>query len=93
MLSRLNNLKAAKPRRLKTLASTVSSLFQQQLSDSEVAALLDELQRSGTITVHDGKVSYELGDHLLENAATSRNLSARTAAALTQPLTHQNILR
>jgi hypothetical protein len=64
VLSRLNNLKATKPRRVKTLASTVTSLFQQQLSDSEVAELVEELERRGIIAVREGKVSYELSDHV-----------------------------
>jgi hypothetical protein len=62
VVARLNALKAAKPRRMKTLASTVAALFQQQLTECNVAALLQELERRGVITVADGKVGYELGD-------------------------------
>jgi hypothetical protein len=62
VIARLNALKAAKPRRMKTLASTVAALFQQQLTECDVAELLQELERRGIITVNEGKVGYELGD-------------------------------
>jgi len=62
VLSRLKNLKAAKPRRVKTLASTVASLFQMQPGEHEVAEILEELERRGTITVCENKVLYALGD-------------------------------
>jgi hypothetical protein len=62
VIARLNALKAAKPRRMKTLASTVAALFQQQLTECDVAQLLQELERRGMITVDENKVGYELGD-------------------------------
>lgn len=58
VLSRLNNLKAAKPRRVKTLTSTVTSLFPEPLTERDVTELLKELERRGTIAIHEGKVSY-----------------------------------
>lgn len=60
--ARLNAMKAAKPRRMKTLASTVAALFQLQLTECDVAELLQELERRGIISMDDGKVDYELGD-------------------------------
>ncbi len=62
VVGKLNALKAAKPRRMKTLASTVAALFHQQLTECNMAELLQELERRGIITVADGKVGYELGD-------------------------------
>ncbi len=56
VIARLNALKAAKPRRMKTLASTVAALFQLQLTECDVAELLQELERRGIISVDDGKV-------------------------------------
>jgi len=50
----------SKPRTLKTLTSTVSSLFPKQLSQNELASLLQLLQSSGQVVVKDGKVSYAL---------------------------------
>jgi hypothetical protein len=51
---------ASKPRTLKTLSSTISSLFQNQLSMEELAELIDELQRQGLVQVNDNKISYEV---------------------------------
>jgi hypothetical protein len=62
VLSRLKGLKAAKPRRLKTLESTIASLFQSQLSDIEMAELIEELQQRKALNVSDGNVSYELSE-------------------------------
>lgn len=53
---------ASKPRTVKTLSSTIGSLFQKQLSDEEIASLLSELQARGFIIVSDSKVSYALPD-------------------------------
>ena len=51
---------ASKPRAVKTLTSTISSMFQKQLSDEELQSLLLELQTKGIISVAGTKVSYEL---------------------------------
>lgn len=51
---------ASKPRAVKTLTSTISNMFQKQLSDEELQSLLLELQTKGIISVADTKVSYEL---------------------------------
>jgi hypothetical protein len=58
VLSRLDSMKEAKPRRLKTLSSTVTSLFPHQLTERDVAELLEELERRGSIMIHEGKVAY-----------------------------------
>lgn len=50
----------SKPRTLKTLTSTVNSLFQKQLSDEELVSLVQGLQSKGFITVTDTKVTYAL---------------------------------
>lgn len=59
----IGNLKqrgASKPRTVKTLSSTILSLFQKQLPGEELTLLLAELQASGAITVTENKVSYAL---------------------------------
>jgi hypothetical protein len=59
----VENLKqrgASKPRTVKTLTSTIGALFQKQLSEDELASLLDELQAKGFITLSGTKVSYDL---------------------------------
>jgi hypothetical protein len=60
VVANLKQRGASKPRTVKTLSSTVSSLFQKQLSEVELAELLAELQRLGFVIVHDNKVSYGL---------------------------------
>ena len=59
----IGNLKqrgASKPRTVKTLSSTILSLFQKQLPGEELTLLLAELQASGAITITENKVSYAL---------------------------------
>jgi len=51
---------ASKPRTLKTLSSTISSLFQKQLSEAELSSLLDQLQSKGYVAILDTKVTYSL---------------------------------
>ena len=57
----IKNLKSrgsARPRRLKTLSSTIHALFMKKLEQSEVDVLIAALEKSGAIVVKDGKVSY-----------------------------------
>jgi len=51
---------ASKPRTLKTLASTINSIFQKALSEHEVEALLTALQNRGILAVTENKVAYTL---------------------------------
>ena len=51
---------ASKPRTVKTLSSTISSLFQKQLPEEELAELLAELQKQGLVVVTENKVTYAL---------------------------------
>jgi len=50
----------SKPRTLKTLTSTVSSLFPKVISEAELAALIQQLQSAGKVTVIENKVTYVL---------------------------------
>ena len=52
--------KTARPRKLKTLASTIQTLFANQLPEKEIARLIAQLSGRGIISVVDDKVSYEL---------------------------------
>ena len=61
----INNLQqrgASMPRTLKTLTSTISAIFQKQLSEQELEAMLGELHAKGFVTVTGTKVSYDLPD-------------------------------
>lgn len=50
----------SKPRTLKTLMSTVSTLFPKGISETELAALVQQLQSAGKVTVIESKVTYAL---------------------------------
>lgn len=50
----------SKPRTLKTLTSTVSSLFPKGLPKAELEALLQKLQKAGKIIITENKVTYTL---------------------------------
>ncbi|MGL4574494.1 MAG: HNH endonuclease [Burkholderiaceae bacterium] len=59
----IENLKGrgnARPRRLKTLASTIKSLANLKLDDQRVAALITQLQKAGKISIDGEQVSYSL---------------------------------
>lgn len=50
----------SKPRTLKTLTSTVSSLFPKGISEADLAALVQQLQSTGKVKVEGSKVIYAL---------------------------------
>ena len=60
VLANLQQRGASKPRTLKTLTSTISSLFQKQRTEEELVALLKGLQAKGFIAVNETKVTYAL---------------------------------
>ena len=60
VLANLQQRGASMPRTLKTHTSTMSSLFQKQLTEQELASLLKELQAKGFIAVNETKVTYAL---------------------------------
>lgn len=60
VVSNLALRKAANPRTLKTLSSTINALFQKSLAPSEVEGIIRELTKKGIISVTDGKVSYAI---------------------------------
>lgn len=60
VVTKLQQLAASKPCTLKTLSSTIGSLFQKQLAEEEVASLVSELQSRSLIAVAGTKVSYTL---------------------------------
>ena len=53
---------ASRPRAVKTLSSTISGIFQKQISDQDIASLIAILQKQGVVTVNGTKVSYSLHD-------------------------------
>lgn len=51
---------SAKPRTVKTLGSTINSIFQKQLSEPDLNGLLATLEQKGVIVTTGTKVSYSL---------------------------------
>ncbi len=58
IVTKLQQLKLSKPRAVKTLSSTINAVFQKQLSEEEISALLKVLEAKGVISVEGTKVSY-----------------------------------
>ena len=50
----------ARPRRLKTLCSTINALFNKTLQQGEIDAIVTTLKKGGSIVVEDDKVDYAL---------------------------------
>lgn len=51
---------AARPRTVKTLSSTIGSLFQKQLPENDIKAILDALVKNGHASVDGTRVTYTL---------------------------------
>ena len=60
IVANLKQRGASKPRTVRTLSSTISSLFQKALAEDELAAILKHMEQQGLITVTGTKVSYSL---------------------------------
>jgi hypothetical protein len=60
VVTNLRQRGASKPRAISTLSSTVVSLFQKQLTETELSELLAALQSQGIVSVSGNKVSYSL---------------------------------
>ena len=50
----------SKPRKEKTLANTIDSLFTKSLGEEESAGLIRELQKRKYIAISEGNISYRL---------------------------------
>ena len=50
----------ARPRKTKTLANTINSLFTKKLDENELMALITELQEQKYIAISQGNVTYKL---------------------------------
>jgi len=60
IVANLKQRGSSKPRTLKTLTSTIASLFPKGLSEAELAALVQQLQSIGKVIVSGNKVTYAL---------------------------------
>ena len=50
----------SKPRKVKTLQNTISHLVSENLTEAELAALVNELQKRKLIVINDGNIKYTL---------------------------------
>lgn len=60
LVANLNQRGTGRPRTLKTLTSSVASIFPKSVTEVELAALIQELQSTGKVTVNGNKVTYAL---------------------------------
>ena len=60
VLNKLQQMKACKPRAVKTLRSTVAAVFQKRIEEGDVSALVQTLEAKGYVIIKDSKVSYAL---------------------------------
>ncbi|MEZ2417276.1 PIN domain-containing protein [Luteibacter sp. RCC_6_2] len=60
VLANLRQRGASRPRTVKTLSSTIGSLFQKQLVDDDIKAILAGLGKAGHLAVDGSKVTYRL---------------------------------
>jgi hypothetical protein len=58
VLANLQQRGTARPRTVKTLGSTINSLFQKALQQTEISAIIKDLEKQGAITITDAKVAY-----------------------------------
>lgn len=58
VVANLRQRGAAKPKTVKTLSSTIRSLFQKDMTDRELSTLLQRLEAEGVLTIDGAKVSY-----------------------------------
>jgi len=49
---------SSRPRTLRTLTSTVASLFPKGIAEAELTALIQQLQAAGKVSISENKVSY-----------------------------------
>ena len=72
ILAKLQQLRAAKPRTIKTLSSTIGSLFQNRLSEAEVEFLVQSLAKQRYLEVTGAKITYALpSDNLTKRSQRS----------------------
>lgn len=60
IVERLLGLGHARPRRVKTLRSTIDSLFMKRLDEAEIQRLIDQLRQRKIVKIENEKVSYNL---------------------------------
>jgi hypothetical protein len=64
VVTNLQTRKASKPARVATLVSTMNSLFQKQLSETQLNALVQQLKSAGYIKIDGEKLTYSLPENV-----------------------------
>ncbi|QEG01199.1 hypothetical protein Mal15_52750 [Stieleria maiorica] len=59
-IARLQRTKASKPRKVKTLRSTLASWFNNKLTDKDIQLVIDQLVAKKHVTISGAQVSYTL---------------------------------
>ena len=60
VVAKLRKLEASKPRTVKTLSSTIATVFQKKITEEEVASLVEDLRLGDFISIAENKVTYSL---------------------------------
>ena len=60
VVANLKQRSHSRPRKLKTLSSTIASLFPKSITEAELNALIQQFQESGKVTITDNNVTYSL---------------------------------
>ena len=60
IIKNLSGRGQSRPRKVKTLANTINSLFTQKLEESELMTLIQRLKERKYIVVNEGNISYKL---------------------------------
>lgn len=64
VVTNLQTRKASKPARVATLVSSINSLFQKQLSETQLNALVQQLKSAGYIKIDGEKLTYSLPENV-----------------------------
>ena len=54
----------SRPRKVKTLANTINTLFTRKMDEAELLSLVEELQKRQYVLIKDGNVAYKLPNSL-----------------------------
>ena len=62
VMDSLEKAKAARPRTVRTLTSTIASLFQKRIAEKEIANLISSLEAKGVVAIDGAHVRYVAAD-------------------------------
>lgn len=62
IIQNLSGRGQSRPRKVKTLANTINSLFTENLEEKELLRLIKQLQEEKYVVVNQNNVSYKLPD-------------------------------